>query len=611
MNITGTKGDLITITGENLYHTPESAIYFNSIDNNNRVFPITESYSGNARLQFEVPSILPRNNTIYFNNSAGTGVVSGVNFVFIGAPNITSITPPSGYWRDTIVASGENFVGVKNVYLGETEVTDFLVNSEQSIRISIPDAAHSNNISIIATGGSTVSSGESSLLRVSRPNTSILKFSPTSGSYGTFITLSGISLDQVKRVSFSGFDFDQVVTDFTTYETTGLRVSIPSGTASNLKFSVQFVSNSTTGDIFRPESLPSTDSNQNLIILNKYISSFSPDGGIFEDVITVSGNQFSSSSFFFEGFNTGDRTYIPPTTTNIIDNHTAQIRVPKNVILGKIFVSGNELVASKRDFAPIPSIQAFKHDKLQVGRLFELTGINISECYPALFMSGATDESYHIIANANSETLMVEANRGEDENAEQKYFGDIGFDFSQLLANYPESLTTGNMRLTGIINANYFGRGKSFLVARSEMPAHSNPIIAPVLSSVLDNYLLAFPFGKERLNEISKDIEISGKKPSIAGLSLSRIGESGSLFISGNYFIGMTGIRFTDGDIDGRIPINQVIPFRNGLRIAAVRTGLEPNTYEKSHVVAVNIQDFNYTGKSGVFLLAAPYYEWV
>ena len=609
MNITGAEGDIVTITGENLYNTLRSAVYFNSPTGFNRVIPIAGSFSGDALFKFKIPGSLPRNNTVYYDNSADTEILFGINLVVIGKPTIESIIPPTGYWRDTVTLYGENFIGIKNISIGGARVTEYFVDSENSVRILIPDGSVTSDVSISATGGNTTSFslGGGSSLRVHKPDSRVLSFFPTSGKYGDVITLSGVSLDAVKRVIFSGVYSENVVEDFSIFGTTGISLRLPAGTATNKKLSLRFTKSSALSN----SPLGSSEPDQNLTILNEYISYVSPTAGLFGDSVIVSGNKFSSSSFFFEGFNTGDRTFIPPLFVNVINNNLAEIGVPKNIILGKLLISGFEKSESKEKFLPIPIVSGFENSSLQAGGAFSLVGVNISECYPALFISDENSQSHHIIANRDTQSARSLLFNDSDVDAESKYFGGIRLDLSELLTNYPESLTTGNMRLTGIINANYFGRGKAFLVGVSEF-AHSQEPASPYeYISLLNSYSLSFPLGKSRLEELSKDVEISGKKPSVIGLSLDRIGETGSLFISGNYFIGMTGIRFTDGASDGRISLSQAVPFFDNYRIAAVETGREANIYEKTHVVAVNIQDFNYTGKSGVFLLAAPYYEWV
>jgi hypothetical protein len=242
--------------------------------------------------------------------------------------------------------------------------------------------------------------------------------------------------------------------------------------------------------------------------------------------------------------------------------------------------------------------------------LFSLSGINIAESFPALFVSGFSTEANHIIANRNTENIPIQIVRGQDPNKQQKYFGDIGFDFSELLASYPQSLTTGNMKMTGIINSNYFGLGKAFLVSKNEISSIDSPVSHLHYISLLDDFNLAFPFGKERLDEVSRQVEISGKRPFVRALNLERTGPTGTLFITGNYFFGITGIRFTDGYFDSQIPIAEINPYPSDLKIETTRTGLELNSYEKSHTITVDIEKFNYLGKSGSFLLGIPYYTW-
>lgn len=601
MNITGTKGDLISISGENLYDSPDSFIHLKSEDLVYQVSPISGSFYGDSDFKFQIPTLTQGSYSVFFRNSVRSTELADFNLIYIGPPKIDSLSPASGIWRELVYISGENFIHVSGVYVGESLVNQFEVISKNLIKITIPDGSETGEIKIFATGGMGFSSGESRYLRVSEPTTVAQKIAPAVCRYGEEISLSGEALHRVNKIHFVGIEENKVVEDFSSINTTGIILSVPTGSMSNKKIILEYSIGSSSPE-FSASSGP-------LLVSNKYISSFSPNFGIYNDVISVSGNGFNGASFFFEGFNTGDKTYIPAGSLNVIDDQRAQITIPKNIIEGFIYISGDSLEKSREKFTPYPSILGISQNNLQVGGMFVLTGANLSEIYPAIFLSESSGQAARIISNKKIPNLYQTFSSASDPRQAQRYFGELYEDNSELLANYPESVKTGNAKLSGIINGSYIGSGKAFLVHQEEASFFSSFESPEDYCSLLTYFNISFPTGKEGLENISKSIKISGKQPTILGISASRVEETGSLSISGLYLMDITGLKLSRDSIQSTISVAEFESIDYNLKIKTEDPGNEKNLYESVHTIKVNIEDFHYSGRSGSFYPLAPYYS--
>lgn len=601
MNITGTKGDIISVSGENLYDSPDSFIHLKSEDLVYQVSPISGSFSEDSHFKFQIPTLLQGSYSVSFRNSVRSTELADFNFIYIGPPKIDSLLPVSGVWRELVDISGENFIHVSGVYVGESLVKKFEVVSKNLIKITIPDESETGEIKIFATGGVGFSTGDHRHLLVSEPNTVVRKIAPAVCRYGGEISLSGESLHRINKIHFVGIEENKTIVDFSTINTTGIITSVPTGSMSNKKIILEYSIGSSPSE-FSMSSEP-------LLVSNKYISSFSPDFGIYNDVISVSGNGFNGASFFFEGFNTGDKTYIPASSIDIIDDQRAKITVPKNIIKGFIYVSGNSLEKSREKFTPYPSILGISQNNLQIGGTFILTGANISEIYPAIFLSESSGQAVRVISNKKIPNLYQTFSSASDPRQAQRYFGELYENNSELLVNYPESVKTGNAKLSGIINGSYVGNGKAFLVHQEEASFSSTFKDSEDYCSLLTYFNLSFPTGKEGLENISKSIKISGKQPTILGISASQVEETGSLFISGLYLMDITGLKLSKDSIKSTISVNEFESMDYDLKFKTEDPGPEKNLYESVHTIKINIEDFHYSGRSGSFYPLAPYYS--
>jgi uncharacterized protein DUF4082/Big-like domain-containing protein/IPT/TIG domain-containing protein len=113
------------------------------------------------------------------------------------APTIASFTPAAGTVKQVVTITGTRFTGAITVAFNGTGA-QFQVNSDTQIRVRVPAGATTGPITVSTSGGTAASSTS---FRV-RPK--IDRFSPTSGSVGTMVTILGSGFTGATRVAFNG-----------------------------------------------------------------------------------------------------------------------------------------------------------------------------------------------------------------------------------------------------------------------------------------------------------------------------------------------------------------------------------------------------------------------
>jgi Leucine-rich repeat (LRR) protein len=185
------------------------------------------------------------------------------------APIITSFSPPSGGAGTFVTITGANFINVNNVRFGGVAAQSFVVVSSTTIRATVA-AGSSGLVTVSAMAGSGNSPVPFTF--VQPPTISI--FTPTQGSSGTTVRITGTNFVQPVTVRFGGVVANNVVVTLPTEifadvglgATGNVSVTTPGGTV-------------TTATVFTFFGAPN-------------ITSIAPTQGTAGDTITVNGNNF-------------------------------------------------------------------------------------------------------------------------------------------------------------------------------------------------------------------------------------------------------------------------------------------------------------------------------
>jgi hypothetical protein len=136
------------------------------------------------------------------------------------APSISSFSPTSGPAGTSVTITGSALTGATSVTFNGTAAS-YTVNSDTQITATVPSGATSGPIAVTTPGG-TVDTGASIFTVTVAP--SITSFSPTSGSVGTTVTITGKGFAGATTVTFKG-----VPAFFTVVSDTQITATVPSG----------------------------------------------------------------------------------------------------------------------------------------------------------------------------------------------------------------------------------------------------------------------------------------------------------------------------------------------------------------------------------------------
>ena len=146
--------------------------------------------------------------------SAGLGVVYSVN---IGASTLASLVSTSGKVGKMIEVLGQGFTGTTKVSFGGASAS-FKVVSDGYLTATVPTGATTAAVTITTPSGTLTSK------QIFRVTPQVTGFSPTSGSVGTSVTITGVSLTQATKVTFGG-----VSATFTVNSDTQITATVPTG----------------------------------------------------------------------------------------------------------------------------------------------------------------------------------------------------------------------------------------------------------------------------------------------------------------------------------------------------------------------------------------------
>ena len=138
----------------------------------------------------------------------------------IPSPTITGFTPGSGPVGASVVITGKNFINVTDVQFNGTSAV-FTVPSSGQIRVTVPVGATTGPISVTTLSGTATSTGN---FIVTVPLPAITGFTPSSGSVGASVAITGQNFTGATDVQFNGTS-----AVFTVPSSAQIRVIVPAG----------------------------------------------------------------------------------------------------------------------------------------------------------------------------------------------------------------------------------------------------------------------------------------------------------------------------------------------------------------------------------------------
>jgi predicted amino acid-binding ACT domain protein len=245
-------------------------------------------------------------------------VESAGDFTVIDPPSIASFSPASGVTGTEVTISGSNLADVTDVFFNGTRADILVVDSDSEVQAQVPSGASTGTISLSNASGSDTSSSDFIVLQVP----GIASFSPTSGSVGTEVTITGSEFTGVTDVLFNGLSASSLNID----SDTQLRAVVPTGASSGKL------------QVVHPDGTVESSADFT-VILPPSIISFTPTSGqTGTEVIIIGSDLDDIDAVLFNGV---------PAASFVIDSNTQlRAQVPNNASTGVIEVSnaaGNAL----------------------------------------------------------------------------------------------------------------------------------------------------------------------------------------------------------------------------------------------------------------------------
>ena len=366
----------VTITGENFSDVPsENELRFGG------VMAASPTSASTTSLVVLVPS-----GAVTGRVSVAVGgqtATSSTDFTVPGTtpapalPVVSSFSPSEGGVDTEVTITGVNFSDVpseNDVRFGGVMAAAPTSASTTSLTVLVPSGAVTGSISV-AVGGQTATSSTDFTVTVPAPALPVVSsFSPTEGSVGTSVTITGVNFSAMpseNEVRFGGV----MAAAPTSASTTSLTVRVPSGAVTgsiSVTVGGQTATSSTSFTVLG--TTPAPDS--------PVVSSFSPTEGAVDTEVTITGVNFSATAseneVRFGGVMAADPT--SATTTSLT------VAVPDGAPTGRISVIvGGQTATSSSDFTVTvpasdpPVVSSFSPSEGEVDTEVTITGVNFSD----------------------------------------------------------------------------------------------------------------------------------------------------------------------------------------------------------------------------------------
>ncbi|MBS1559942.1 MAG: IPT/TIG domain-containing protein, partial [Bacteroidetes bacterium] len=218
----GAIGTSVTITGAGFDGTTPSnnTVKFNGVG-------ATVTSSTSTSLTVTVPAAISGNNTINVT-VGGQTAVSASSFSVI--PTLSGFLPSSGIIGSTVTITGTGFDGTtvsnNTVKFGSTTATVSTATAT-SLTVTVPAAISGSNTINVTVGGQTATSATPFSVVPTISN-----FTPSSGAYGTPVTINGTGFDGTPPAN-NNVKFGSISATVTVSTPTSLIVTVPVGAKSN------------------------------------------------------------------------------------------------------------------------------------------------------------------------------------------------------------------------------------------------------------------------------------------------------------------------------------------------------------------------------------------
>lgn len=481
-------------------------------------------------------------------------------------------------------------------------------------------------------------------ITINRPSIEINSVYPITGSRNDLIRVSGRALNAVSHIHLSGRNGEKLYvpkegslsasvntnySKFSCYGSTGIYFRLPESVKDNEYFTIVNVNNITdssdTNIVFEKDV-----HDVRFRIGNPRINSFSPSSAAYQETVNIAGTRIDGDTkFFFRGYPTGASStqviYVEPLQTTVLSYTGATITVPREIISDSIYISGNgEISESAEAFTPLPTISGFEPPNLTIGSTYRVTGINATEAFPLLFITGTSSDLFYSNNGVNKVKTACVSKADlfdlESYNQQQTFLAlpaspNLSTNFDNSLMGDSKLFYSGGCSiLTGTITRQFVGTGNLFL------SNYEDEAVRDFLRSAVSSDSLSV---SSYLSSVTgESVVIKEVAPSGSFSLYPNKGDTSTLVgLTGYYMLNVTGMEVRDVNAGTKCSIpksdfnntkNRVDPVtfneeESGVyRIVTETPSL--NSYHQKHIIDFYPCNLS-SGNSGEIYLLTPNYE--
>lgn len=368
----GTKGTNIYINGINFRNITEVTI---------GGVKATLQYTNPTATQIEVTVRDGATGDVVVKTSDGTATKSG--FTYYDKPTITSFTPTSGHYGDTIIITGTNFNGLQSATFGG--YVSIYRNAESNTTIkAVVGTGATGDVLVRTIGGTATLPGFTWL----PPVPVITSFTPISGVSGTIITISGSNFTNATAVKFGG-----VTAPYTVVDASTITATLTTGATGDVSVTGPGGTGTLTGFTF--------------IYPVPTITGISPASATEGETVTITGTNFSNTTTVsFGGTAATSFTVVSNTEIKAIVGAGSSGNISVTTPVGTANIPGFTYVLPK------PTIVGFAPKKAAKGNTITITGANFTNA-SIISLGGTAVASYTVVSSTIINAIVGEGSSGD------------------------------------------------------------------------------------------------------------------------------------------------------------------------------------------------------
>ena len=248
----------------------------------------------------------------------GVTLIVGLTAVPASASTVTNFTPKCGVIGTSVAITGTGFTGATAVDFNGTNQTTLTGLTDTTVTAAVPTGATTGKITVETPAADTASTADFTVETAPAAPT-ITSFTPTAGTVGTSVTITGTKFCGTTTVKFN----TTTATSVTVNSATSITAIVPTG--------------ATTGKISVTNTISTATSATDFVVVGMpTITSFTPTFGPVGTSVKITGTNFSGT-----GFTTSSVKFNNVAATAFHVDSATQITatVPTGATTGKISVT--------------------------------------------------------------------------------------------------------------------------------------------------------------------------------------------------------------------------------------------------------------------------------